>query len=205
MSRTTFWRQIARQLADPSGRSGRVVAGILNRVNRSMNAEVIERLAPHAGEVVMDVGFGGGVGLKQLLRRADLAHIHGVEHSAVCIDEAVARWRRDCVEGRLTLHQADVADLPLDDASVDATMSVNTVYFWEDLVPAFAELARVTRAGGRLIIGINHPSLLASAPFTSYGLINRPPGEVADALYVAGWPTVQVVSLRRGFAILAQS
>ncbi|WP_328407826.1 hypothetical protein [Nocardia sp. NBC_00403] len=51
---------------------------------------------------------------------------------------------------------------------------------------ACAELARVVRAGGHLVIGIGDADAMAKMPFTAYGFTLRPVPEVIDALERAG-------------------
>lgn len=51
-----------------------------------------------------------------------------------------------------TLH-GDVAHIPLPDDSVDLAVSRGSVFFWEDLPRAFAEIRRVLASGGWGYIG----------------------------------------------------
>jgi arsenite methyltransferase len=74
----------------------------------------------------------------------------------------------------------------LDDGSVDALITVNTVYFITELDAASAELARVLRPGGRAVVAIGDPEVMAKIPFTSHGFTIRPVGEIAAALQNSG-------------------
>jgi arsenite methyltransferase len=75
--------------------------------------------------------------------------------------------------------------LPLADNSLDAAITVNTVYFVPDLDTACVELARVVRLGGRLVIRIGSDAM-KKMPFTAYGFTLRPVAEVIAALARAG-------------------
>jgi arsenite methyltransferase len=70
--------------------------------------------------------------------------------------------------------------LPLADNSLDAAITVNTVYFVPDLDTACVELARVVRLGGRLVIGIGDDAM-KKMPFTACGFTLRPVAEVIAA------------------------
>jgi arsenite methyltransferase len=74
----------------------------------------------------------------------------------------------------------------LDDGSVDALITINTVYFTTELDEACAELARVLRPGGRAVIGIGDPDVMARLPFTANGFTIRPADEIAAALQNSG-------------------
>ncbi|MFD4431971.1 class I SAM-dependent methyltransferase [Nocardia sp. NPDC058497] len=76
--------------------------------------------------------------------------------------------------------------LPLPDAGLDAAITLNTIYFLDDLPAACAELARVLRPGGTAVIGIGDPEAMAKMPFTPYGFTLRPVADVIAALSGAG-------------------
>jgi ubiquinone/menaquinone biosynthesis C-methylase UbiE len=56
--------------------------------------------------------------------------------------------------------RGDLAALPLMDGSVDAALCALALVHVADLRPAFAELARVVRPGGRIVISDVHPFLV---------------------------------------------
>ncbi|TFI56780.1 class I SAM-dependent methyltransferase [Sphingomonas parva] len=168
-------RFLAAQFARPTGVLGRLwIAPWLDRISRNMNALALAELAPATGERIVEIGFGGGALLRDILSRTDAA-VFGVDVSAVAVARAERRFRR---EARLHLSQASVERLPLPDALVDAAVSVNSLYFWPDLAAAFAELARVIRPGGRLVLAFEPPEELRKWPGHVHGFR----GVAADAL-----------------------
>ncbi len=58
---------------------------------------------------------------------------------------------------RIRSHCQDVRSLTYDDASFDVVVSSLVLMWVDDLKSAFAEARRVTRTGGRLVVGIMHP------------------------------------------------
>jgi arsenite methyltransferase len=172
---------VAGQLGRPHGILGPLVARALNRGNERVIAAAVEAAAPPRGGVVADIGFGGGVGLQLLLDRVgDDGAVYAIEIADDMLRRARSRFGRDVQSGRLRLSSGSLTELPLDDGSVDALITVNTVYFVTELDVACAELARVLRPGGRAVIGI------AKLPFTSHGFNIRPVGEIAAALENSG-------------------
>jgi arsenite methyltransferase len=85
------------------------------------------------------------------------------------------------------LHSGSVTQLPFTDGALDGALTVNTIYFVDELDRAFAELARVIGSSGRIVIGVADPTVMAKMPFTGHGFHLRPVPDVIDALRGAGF------------------
>lgn len=187
--RQSVAKALAAQLENPHGAAGRVVGRLLNRGNRGPVTAAVDALAPVRGATVADIGFGGGLGLRLLLGRVGpTGRVHGADISADMVTAAARRFAADTLAGRLVLHEAPVERLPLPDGALDGAVTVNTLYFVNDLRAAFAECARVLVPGGRLVVGIGDPEAMAAVPVTRHGFRLRPVDEVRDALAAAGLP-----------------
>jgi len=183
---------MARQLRQPTGIRGRLVGRSLNRGNRKTVLAAVDATGLEPGQSAADLGFGGGLGLRSLLDRGGPeGHVHGVDFSETMVSMARRGFRDDVAAGRLTLHAGDLVDLPLPDNSVDAVITINTVYFVSDLERALAEIARVLRATGRAVIGVGHPETMASMPFTAHGFTLRPIDELVRHLRATGFAEPQ--------------
>jgi ubiquinone/menaquinone biosynthesis C-methylase UbiE len=185
----TFLRErllstVAGQLGRPHGILSPFVARALNRGNEKAIAAAVDAAEVERGGVAADIGFGGGVGLQLLLDRVgDDGVVHGIEIADDMLRRAKSKFGRD---GRLRLARGSLTEVPLDDGSVDALVTVNTVYFISELDATCAELARVLRPGGRAVIGIGDPDVMARLPFTKHGFTIRPVAEIAAALENSG-------------------
>jgi arsenite methyltransferase len=178
---------VAGQLGRPHGILSPLVARVLNRGNERAIAAAVDSAEIARGAVAADIGFGGGVGLQLLLDRVgDDGVVHGIEIADDMLRRARARFGRNVRSGRLRLSSGSLTALPLDDNSVDALITLNTVYFISELDAACAELARVLRPGGRAVIGIGDPDVMARLPFTPHGFAIRPVGEIVAALQDSG-------------------
>jgi arsenite methyltransferase len=177
----------AQQLGKPEGVTGRLLAIGLNRGNRGIVTAAVNAAQIAADDCVADVGFGGGLSLALLLDRVGVAwHVDGVELSDTMLKSAQRRFRVGSSAGRLALRHGSITQTPLDGASLDALITVNTIYFVDDLELAFRELARVSRPSGRAVIGLGDPEAMASLPVTAYGFRLRPVAEVAGLLTKSG-------------------
>lgn len=178
---------VAGQLGRPHGLLGPLVARALNRGNRRAIVAAVDAAAVARGGVAADIGFGGGIGLRLLLDRVgDDGVVHGIEVADDMLRRARSQFRGDVRTGRLRLTDGSLTAIPLDDASVDAVITLNTVYFIPDLPAACTELARVLRPGGRAVVGIGDPDVMHKLPFTGYGFTLRPAAEIIAALTDSG-------------------
>lgn len=147
----------------------------------------VQALQPDAVEMVADVGFGGGVGLKLLLEGiGPSGRIHGVEVSETMLSNAARRYRHAIAAGRLALHNGSLTQLPFADGELDGVLTVNTIYFVDKLDRAFTELARVVGSSGRIVVGVADPDTMKKMPFTGTGFHLRPVSEVIETLRGAG-------------------
>jgi hypothetical protein len=79
----------------------------------------------------------------------------------------------------LTIEWGTADDLPLGADSLDALMTVNTVYFLPDLLPAFREFTRVLRRSGRAVVCLGDPTEMAGLPVTAYWLTGGRPRSIS--------------------------
>ena len=69
-------------------------------------------------------------------------------------------------------------DLPLPDESLDAVITINTVYFVAELERAFGEIARVLRPDRQGRDRRRRPAAMAGMPVTAHGFTIRPIDEL---------------------------
>ncbi len=179
-------RTLSRQLGGPSGPLGSLVARRLNKGNGPEIAAAVGALDLTGSEEVADIGFGGGLGLDLLLDQTrDGGRVHGVEPSPDMLKRARKAHPEDVATGRLALHEARMESLPIADGTLDGWISLNTVYFVDDLPAAFAELRRVLAPSGRGVLGIADPEWMSRQAFTKHTFTVRPVTDVVAALAAA--------------------
>lgn len=184
--RSAWLRTLSAQLGNPSGLLGGLVAKKLNQNNNGPITAAVESLGPLEGAAVADIGFGGGLGLSLLLE-GRASRVHGVEPSSSMITRATRHFRADVASGRLALHLASMDDLPFGDGELGGWISLNTVYFIDDLHPSLTELARVLGTDGVGVIGAADPDWMREQPFAQQGFEVRPLDDLVAQVEAAGF------------------
>ncbi len=135
-----------------TGRRSRVYDLVARRLLRGVYRRLAADVAVSTPDsaTVLDIGTGPGVLLAELARsRPDLTLI-GVDLSADMVSAAARNLAP--FGARASVEQADVAELPFADASVDVVVSSLSLHHWDRPREAIAELRRVLRPGGQLRI-----------------------------------------------------
>lgn len=107
---------------------------------------ILEMLRPGRGELILDAGSGTGIFAREFLARG--ADVVGLDISSAMLRRAAdknAAFARRVVA-------ADMAHLPFGESSFDKTVSVTAIEFIADAGQAVAELFRVTKRGGVIVV-----------------------------------------------------
>jgi SAM-dependent methyltransferase len=184
MRRPTF---VARQAARPSGLLGRALGAIMALETRSLNDEVLRRLAIAPGERILEIGFGHGRTLERAIAANPEATFAGIDHAGDMVAALGRRCARAVHAGRLEVREGSSDALPWPDASFDGAFAVHTLYFWKRPEQHLAEIHRVLRPGGRFVLGFREraPKVEAAFPSDIYAFRSR--DDVEALLGAAGF------------------
>jgi SAM-dependent methyltransferase len=138
----------------PRGRVGRLLVREMNRAHAPMTSWILSSVSDYSDvRRVLDLGCGGGGAMKRLASLVPKVELHGVDHSAESIRVA-SRVNGDLIAtGRVFVRQGSVSDLPYVNGYFDLALGIESHYFWPDLPLDLAEVRRVLRADGRLLLG----------------------------------------------------
>jgi ubiquinone/menaquinone biosynthesis C-methylase UbiE len=140
------------QFGNPQGLGGRLAGWLMALTNRDLNTWAVDQLAVRPGDCVLEIGFGPGLALQALARRARNGHVDGIDVSPLMVDQAARRNATMVQAGRVRLQTAEVSALPFESGRFDRVLAVNNVQFWPSLADDLREVARVMRPGATLAI-----------------------------------------------------
>jgi len=107
---------------------------------------LLEFLKPRPGERILDVGCGTGIFTQEVLDCG--AIVTGIDLSVPMLKKAFIRMGNASFTGLC----ADMSALPFPSNSFDKVFSMTAIEFVTDAGRAIAELDRVTRKGGRIVV-----------------------------------------------------
>jgi SAM-dependent methyltransferase len=128
------------------------VGGVLWRVGIQSDLQVLYRAAAEVGDQpsgarILDVPCGGGVATRQLRPGQGVEYV-AADISQRMVDRTLALAGELGVADQVTGQQADVEDLPFDDASFDLVVTFTGLHCFPDPARAVVEMCRVLEPGG---------------------------------------------------------
>jgi SAM-dependent methyltransferase len=190
--RKQLGRRIVSQFMHPRGLSGRLVGWemALRPSNRRRKAWAVSLMDVQPSDRVLEIGFGPGIAVREIARRATRGQVVGIDRSAVMRAQAARRNAAAIRAGRVSLTVASIDDAPAFDRPFDKILAVNNMGMWSDPALRLKELAGMLRSGGLIAIVSQPrcPGLTAetTAPATS---------QIVEAFKAAGLVAIRVETL----------
>lgn len=164
--------------------------------------QAVADLAPARGGVALDAGCGTGRALEVLAEEVGAEGlVVGLDATPEMLAVCASRGRT----ARASLLRGDAWRLPLAGRSVDAILAAGLVSHWAEPRAGLAELARVTRSGGRLAVfhPIGRVALAARHGRAPSEDDANAPERLLPALVATGWEAVTVDDSAHRFLVLA--
>src|SRR5712691_4196440 len=189
----THWKQkltmpirksIVSQFMRPRGGAGWLVGWemALRSSNRQRNVWAVGLLGVEPTDRVLEIGFGPGIAIRELSRRATHGLVCGVDHSAVMVRQATRRNADAVRAGRGELRCGSAEHLPAFAEPFDKVLAVNNMGMWREPDERLKALHRLMRPGGRIAI-VSQPRCPGATAETTVAAGR----EIAARLTVAGF------------------
>lgn len=172
----------------PRGFAGRLVGWemALRPSNRKRNIWAVGLLGVAPTDRVLEIGFGPGIAIRELSRRATHGRVCGVDHSAVMVRQATRRNAAAVRAGRVDLRLGSAEQLPTFAERFDKVLVVNSLGMWREPDERLQEIHRLMRPGGRIAI-VSQPRCPGATEETTVAAGR----EIATRLAAAGFTGIR--------------
>ncbi len=183
---------VVRQFGHPRGIGGRLAGWVMahRSSNRRRNRWVVCLLDVQPADRVLEIGFGPGLAIAELSRRATRGTVYGIDHSEAMLQHATKRNAAAVRAKHIQLAEASVEQLPPFDEPLDAILAVNSLGFWSQPAQRLAELRALLRPGGHIAIA-TQPRCPGATKETSAQAAR----EIENLLHKAGFSQTRVETL----------
>jgi ubiquinone/menaquinone biosynthesis C-methylase UbiE len=146
---------LAGQHGHPKGIIGYVLGEQMVRQHVPETDWTISLLKIQPEDHILELGFGAGRAVELVAAQAPSVRVAGIDISQTML--RAARRRNACAikKGQVVLCHGDLMNLPFPDDSFDKVFSIQTLYFWPDPQRALAEIFRVLKPSGMLVITLS--------------------------------------------------
>jgi len=157
--------ELGRQLKKPSGDIGLEVAENMNVSNASIYNFILQHLNLENDINTLEIGFGNGRFIPKYFEINPRIHLSAIDFSDIMCSEA-ASINQDLIQAnKLSIKCEDSMSMSFANESFDVIVTINTVYFWEEIELQLEEIKRVTKKGGLFVIGYRPKSVMKDLPF----------------------------------------
>jgi SAM-dependent methyltransferase len=183
-----LWHVLGMQLRHPSGTIGSFVGWFMAIANDEPNRLAIDALALKPTDRVLELGFGPGRGVRTIAARVPDGRVFGVDQSDPMLRQATSMNQAAIAQGRVALLKGPFRPLPWIDSTFDKILLVNVAYFFDSDGQDMAEVYRVLKLGGRIVIYVTSRETMIKWPFAgpeTHKIYDR--SELLDLLEGAGF------------------
>lgn len=160
-------KSIANQLSKPDREHGIQVAEMMNTTNFTMTSDCINQMNLKDNSSVLEIGHGNCGHLNYLLDKAKKIKYVGLEISSLMSEEA-KKINSPSLSEDVQFVLYDGLKLPFEEKRFDSIFTVNTIYFWKDPQDFLAEIHRILKPAGKMLITMADKTFMEKLPFTKY-------------------------------------
>ena len=143
---------LIKQSQKPSGLIGRVITKIWSFYFKKLSLWAIKQTTISDNYRILEIGYGGGSTIKNILALNKNLEIHGIDISKESYRTAQRVHSDSIRKGSVQLKIGNVENIPYQNNYFDRVFAIQTHIFWKDIKKSFQEVYRVMSSNSTLII-----------------------------------------------------
>jgi ubiquinone/menaquinone biosynthesis C-methylase UbiE len=184
--------ELGRQLMKPNGEFGLQVGENMNSSNNSIYDFVLSQLEIADESEILEIGFGNGKFINKYFEINPNIRFSAIDFSEIMCSEAKLINEDLINDNKLVIKCEDSMSMSFTKDSFDIVVTINTVYFWEQIEEQLKGIKRIMKNGGLLLIGYRPKSVMKDLPFAQ------------EVFRLYDSTDLQVILQRQGFKIIKE-
>lgn len=186
-------KSVAAQLRKPEGEWAQQIAQFMSKGNALLIKRTIDKLSAEPHEHVLEIGMGNGAFVNYMVGENNTLQYTGYDYSSAMVEQATELNKQLVAKKQVAFVYGSADNMPFEDEAFNKIISVNTVYFWDDIAGITSEIKRVLKKDGVLVLGMRPERLMKTYPMTKYGFTMYSPLEVQQMLEVHGFTVTSII------------
>ena len=163
---------VANQFRKPTGLWGKLAVKMMMKGNIGAINWAIASSNIKSSDVVLEIGFGHGLSFPLIAEKTD-GKIYGLDFSEDMVRMASQRNIELINQGKLDLKFGEVSQAPFANNFFDKIIAVNVIYFWKEPQKELAEIKRILKPGGRVVLYLTDKMSMEKISFANTSVFNK--------------------------------
>lgn len=128
---------------------------MLNRMNdrhKNLHKWGLEHISIDNMNTILDIGFGGGDNIKNMLNLAPNAKIFGIDYSEASYKKCYELNQKAVSEGKVSLKVGSAENLDYEKDYFDLVVAFETIYYWPNIDKCFENIYEILKDKGTFLI-----------------------------------------------------
>lgn len=185
-------KEVAKMLRRPEGEFGIKVAFRMNDSNKNIIRWAIEKLSIEKGDNILEIGFGNGAHISEILQGTEKTKYTGLDISETMVNLVKKEYAEEINLKQVVFHLGSSSEMPFSNDTFDKIFTVNTIYFWESPADHLKQIYKVLKPGAVFCLAFKSKFFMQNLPFVQHGFIHYDQREGTELLEAAGFKIINV-------------
>ena len=145
-------KSLTKHLSKPEGVVGKLCLQLMNKGHAPGEEWALKNIKCQNNSIILDIGCGGGLNIRNLAKLDPSLTIYGMDYSSTAVKESRNFNKKFINEGRVSIVEACVSNIPYENDKFDLITAFETVYFWPEILKSFKEVRRTLKKNGLFYI-----------------------------------------------------
>ena len=185
----------SKQAQKPSGLFGRLIMSIIFNIgNKKLNTRIKNIILSNHYDRILEIGFGTGKLIYELAIKSEYGIIEGIDLSNTMFKIAKKRNYKFINMGKVIIRNEDLDKAYFNNDTYNLIFSINTIYFWKDLLIFFKKVYDILKMNGIFLISFENMDLIKSRNLNK-NIFNFYNNEmILELLTKIGYKSVSIIS-----------